>query len=201
MSPPPWLPPVRLETMLLDELMADFDVNEFHSTALPAESPAAMAPPRAVTPGEIRFLGILLSLRSLPGRIRRSAVETRPDEPFIEQALGLGFVLLGERADEVVVGAIGRFWSPAGNRPLRFRDREEFLAFKEPGYAKALMNVATRPRGSGTLLSTETRIASTDAGARRRFRAYWLLVGPWSSLIRREWLRAAERRLSHLSST
>jgi hypothetical protein len=182
--------------MLLDELLPGFDVNEVHTRELSGEPAAVLAAARAVTPGEIRFMGALLSLRSLPGRIRRTAVETRPEEPFIEQALRLGFVLLGERADEVVVGAIGRFWSPAGNRPLRFRDRGEFLAFEKPGYAKALMNIAVRPQGSGTLLSTETRIASTDPAARRRFRAYWMLVGPWSGLIRREWLLAAQRRLA-----
>jgi hypothetical protein len=181
---------------LLDELLPDYDVNEVHTADLPGDPADALAAARAVTPGEIRFMGPLMTLRSLPGRIRRTPIETTPEQPFMEQALGLGFVLLGERADEVVVGAIGRFWSPAGNRPLRFRDREEFLAFEEPGYAKALMNFAVRPHGSGTLISTETRIAGTDPGATRRFRAYWLLIGPWSGLIRRGMLRAVERRVT-----
>ena len=182
--------------MLLDDLLPDFDVHEVHTAELPGEPPKAMAAARAVTPGEIRMMGALLGLRSLPGRIKRAPVVTRSDEPFLDQALGLGFVLLGEQADEVVVGAVGRFWSPAGNRPLRIASRDDFLAFGEPGYAKAVMNVAVRPRGTGTLISTETRIAATDPGARRRFRLYWLLIGPWSGLIRREWLRAAERRLA-----
>jgi hypothetical protein len=181
--------------MLLDRLLPGFDVNEVHSAEVPAEPADALAAARAVTPQEIRLMGALMALRSLPGRIKRTPIKTKPDEPFIEQALGLGFVLLGEFPDEVVVGAVGKFWSPAGNRPLRFRNAEEFLAFDEPGYAKALMNVAVRPQGGGTLISTETRIAATDSAARRRFRLYWLLIGPWSGLIRREWLRAAKRRL------
>jgi hypothetical protein len=41
---------------------------------------------------------------------------------------------------------------------------------------------------------TETRVLASDADARRRFRAYWLVVRPWSGAVRREWLRAIERR-------
>ena len=40
-----------------------------------------------------------------------------------------------------------------------------------------------------------TRVAAMDASSRRAFRAYWLAVGPFSPLIRRRWLRAAERVL------
>jgi hypothetical protein len=48
--------------------------------------------------------------------------------------------------------------------------------------------------GDGALLETETRIYLTDAAARRRFGAYWLMIRPFSGLIRRLWLRAAKRR-------
>lgn len=44
------------------------------------------------------------------------------------------------------------------------------------------------------VLSTETRVWLTDARARRRFRAYWLVVRPFSGLVRRSWLAAARRR-------
>jgi hypothetical protein len=45
------------------------------------------------------------------------------------------------------------------------------------------------------VLSTETRIAAVDEPARRAFRRYWRAVGP-SALIRRRWLRDAQRRLA-----
>jgi hypothetical protein len=50
------------------------------------------------------------------------------------------------------------------------------------------------PRPGGARIETETRIAATDAGARRRFACYWRLVGPGSTLIRRDMLRASRRR-------
>ena len=49
------------------------------------------------------------------------------------------------------------------------------------------------PAGSGSILHTETRVRAVDAAARRRFRLYWLVVRPFSGLIRRRWLRAAAR--------
>lgn len=42
----------------------------------------------------------------------------------------------------------------------------------------------------GALLSTETRVANLNPV----FRAYWLVIRPWSGLIRRRWLIAAAKR-------
>ncbi len=49
------------------------------------------------------------------------------------------------------------------------------------------------PDGSGCVLATETRVYATTARARRLFRLYWLVVGPFSGLVRRRWLRAIAR--------
>jgi len=50
------------------------------------------------------------------------------------------------------------------------------------------------PDGTGSRMATETRIAATDATARRRFGRYWLLIGPFSGITRREMLAAIRRR-------
>lgn len=42
-------------------------------------------------------------------------------------------------------------------------------------------------------LATETRVHALNPAARWRFRLYWLVVGPFSALIRRRWLSAARR--------
>ncbi len=47
---------------------------------------------------------------------------------------------------------------------------------------------------AGTVLRTETRVQTTDAGARRRFRVYWAVVGWGSGATRRSWLAAVKRR-------
>jgi hypothetical protein len=46
----------------------------------------------------------------------------------------------------------------------------------------------------GAWVRTETRVAATDAGSRRRFARYWRLIYPGSALIRRMWLRAIRKR-------
>jgi hypothetical protein len=56
------------------------------------------------------------------------------------------------------------------------------------------MDLRALPEGKGARLETETRVFLTDAAARRRFDAYWIVVRPFSGLIRRRWLRAAKHR-------
>ncbi len=58
--------------------------------------------------------------------------------------------------------------------------------------AVGIWAVPLGPAG-GTRLATETRVHATDSAARRRFRLYWFVVGPFSALIRRRWLAAARR--------
>ncbi len=91
------------------------------------------------------------------------------------------------------MGLIGRFWRPSGH-VVRLSGREDFESFHEPGFVKAAMSFALRPDGRDTLALTETRVAATDAGAKRAFRRYWLVVRPFSGLIRRAWLLAVARR-------
>jgi hypothetical protein len=44
------------------------------------------------------------------------------------------------------------------------------------------------------LLSTETRVLATDPKTRRAFAAYWHVIRPGSSAIRREVLKVVARR-------
>ena len=105
----------------------------------------------------------------------------------------MGFTLLGDSDEELAYGGVGRFWQPSGG--LRRVGASDFAAFHEPGYAKAGFNFLAEPTADGgCVLTTETRVLGTDAGARRRFTLYWTVVRPGSALIRRDWLRAIRRR-------
>ena len=53
---------------------------------------------------------------------------------------------------------------------------------------------SSRRTASGCVLSTETRIQYFGAAARRKFRLYWTLVGPFSGLIRRALLRGVRQQ-------
>jgi hypothetical protein len=178
-----------LPETLLNEVMPAYDAEETHSLWMPAEPEAAYEAVKAVSAREVRLFGPLMRLRTFGRSSRVFASNT----PLLEEMQSVGFMLLGERrGEELVVGAIGRFWSPFGNKP---RMVDDFAAFDEPGYAKAALNFIVRPEGGGSRVTTETRIVGTDAAATRKFRRYWLLIRLGSGAIRRSWLKAIRRRL------
>ena len=174
---------------LLENVMPVYEMHEVHSIWVPAEPDIAYEALLTVSAREVRLLGPLMRLRAL-GRSRRV-----PDSgtPLLDEMMKAGFVELGVRpGKEIVLGAIGRFWSPLGNRPLEVTD---FSRFDEPGYAKAAMNFTVEVEAAGSRVTTETRIVGTDAAATRKFRTYWLLIRLGSGAIRRSWLKAIRRRL------
>jgi hypothetical protein len=176
--------------MLLDEVMPDYDVHEVHSLWVPAATDTAYEAVKSVTAQEVRLFGPLMALRTFGRSGRVFGART----PLLDQMLAAGFLPLGERpGEEIVVGAIGRFWSPFGNKP---RPVDDFASFAEAGYAKAALNFTVKPERGGSQIMTETRIVGTDAVASRKFRRYWLLIRLGSGAIRRSWLKAIRRRLA-----
>ena len=82
------------------------------------------------------------------------------------------------------------------------RERHERFVRAQPDMAvAAALGISVAPISAveaapdESMLATETRVGAMDAASRRAFRAYWLAVGPFSALIRRRCLRAAERAL------
>jgi hypothetical protein len=175
---------------VLDDFLPSYDVHEVHSVGTSASPAAVMEAIRAVTPLEVPVLVGLMAIRSVPAllRGRRLSIRGRLLDGFRRG----GFVDLHEAPDELVFGAIGRFWQPSGG--LRRIDAADFRDFAEPGFAKAAFNFQVERVDGHTVLRTETRIATTDEHARRRFGRYWRVIYPGSALIRIAWLRAIRRR-------
>ena len=181
---------------LLDEALPRFDVNEVHSTWLAAPPERVYDAVRRVRVGEIRLLAPLMAVRLLPAALMRRSLPAGRSGPVLDAMVASGFTPLGQRPpEEVAVSAIGRFWLPTAGESIReVAGLEEFVAFAEPGYAKAATDFRVVPEGAGSRVTTETRIAGTDAAATRRFAVYWRLIGPGSGLIRLSWLNAVRRR-------
>ncbi|MGE3141608.1 MAG: hypothetical protein AB7O53_19335, partial [Thermoleophilia bacterium] len=81
---------------------------------------------------------------------------------------------------ELVVGGVGRFWTPQ----ITWREvpAQEFAGFAEPGWAAIAWGFHITPTGDGrTLIVTECRTRATDAPSRRAFLRYWRLVGPFAA--------------------
>lgn len=138
---------------------------------------------------------ILLFLRGYGKRALGVSAGTFP-----EKLVRFGFTKLEEVPErEVVFGVAGRFWRWDGDL-RRLADRDAFLAFSEDGCVKGAWNLRVEAAGDGTTaLSTETRIQCFGDSARRKFRLYWTLVGPFSGLIRRSLLHGVRRRAKGLS--
>jgi hypothetical protein len=85
--------------------------------------------------------------------------------------------------------SVGQFFAPPWAERLE-RTATSFVARLNEQRIEVVFDLRARPADGGSILSTETRVA----GGGLRFRAYWLVVRPFSGLIRRRWLIAAARR-------
>ena len=113
----------------------------------------------------------------------------------VDDMVRYGWILLGENPREIVLGQIGRPWEAAGTSRGPAAGPARFAAFGEPGYAKIAFSLWADPHGAASsILTMETRVALTDPGSRRRFRRYWMIIGPFSGLIRRMAMRSGPDR-------
>jgi hypothetical protein len=170
-------------TVLIDRFLPKYDMVERHGVQVAATPERAYRAIRRVDLGRSPTVRLLFGLRGIRGAGRTT----------LDDLVERGFVLLGEEpGEEVVLGIVGRFWTPRGG--LVQVEPEGFTTFEDPGYAKAAWNFRARPLWEGTsMVTTETRVRCTDDGSRRAFRRYWRLVGPFSAAIRRRALDLVKR--------
>jgi hypothetical protein len=169
--------------VLIDELLPEYDEIEHHETAVDAPPGRTYEAVKEIDLARSRIVLALLAARGLP-HLFTGAVKPKL-RLRLHDILASGFVVLAEEPGrELVLGVVGKFWRPSSG--VRRIQGSEFTAFDEPGFSKGAWNfVVTERPGGGSTVVTETRIASTDADARRKFRWYWRLIAPFSALIRR----------------
>ncbi len=168
--------------MLLDEFLPQYDFHERHQTFVPAPKEAVRVAADAWRPDSSLFWRLLVRMRGLG----------RPSGTLREWAEANGFVCLAETENEDVFGQAGRFWSPNERAAMVSpRTVEEFRSLTDPRYAVAAMSIVVErdATGRGTRIYTETRVRCLGASSRRRFRLYWLLIRPFSGLLRHAMLR------------
>lgn len=181
---------------LLDRFMPDYEVAERHHI-------------RVAAPAEVTFAAAC-DTDLMQSRITRAVFRTRelvlgsePDTTKRPRGLlaftrSLGWGVLAEvPGREVVMGAVTQPW----NADVVFRPvtPDRFAAFDEPDCVKIAWTLRADPSGpNASIFRHETRVATTDRGARVKFRRYWSLFSPGIKLIR--WLlltpvrNEAERR-------
>ena len=183
----------------LEEFAPAYQFNEFHRIRVAASRGRIYRSIKEVTPGEITLFRTLTWLRRFGRPGPHSILNAPAHEPLLDVATRTGFLLLADDVErELVVGTV--LIAPgAVKRPATPAQFKELVA---GGVAKAVMNFCIEDAGNGAcLVSTETRVHATDAGARRRFAAYWAVIRPGSAFIRRMWLRAIKRRAEDRRAT
>ena len=182
----------------IDRFMPACEVAECHEIEVAAPAATTYAAARAMDLDDSIVVRAMFRARELLMGGRR-----RPPEAaggLLARTLALGWGVLAEDRGRIVVGAVTQPW----RADVRFRPLppEQFAAFNEPGYAKIVWTLESIPLGpQNSLFRTETRVATTDAASRRRFRLYWSVFSPGILLIRSRSLMLvkaeAERRYRH----
>jgi hypothetical protein len=179
--------------MLIDSFAPNPDSVETHRIAINASPEVVYRALWTADLGSSLVIKFLLALRSLPEFIVYPRQPLRRDRRITLQTLiDAGFGVLAEQpGKEVVLGVSGKFWRPTGNLSPFYR--ADFDAPVAQGRARAVWNFHVEGRSDQTTLSTETRVICGDRSSRRKFRAYWFFVRPFSGLIRRLMLRAVRQ--------
>jgi hypothetical protein len=191
--------------MLLDKILPHYHISAAYEINV-------HAPPEVVYQHVLNFhvadsqvARVLMNLRSLPSAIFRQRKKqsgiTSTNPTLADMLQRSAFAQLAATPnEELVIGIIGNFWKIACGTQIRPKDAEDFMQFNQPGFAKAAMNFYITDEGSDLRLTTETRIYVCDEQSLKRFRRYWLVVGPFSGWIRKDFLKrirtAAESNIS-----
>lgn len=174
--------------MLLERFLPQWQFAEHHEVEINAPPDRVYTALLALDLAAIPIVRLLFRLRGLP-----AARATLAD---LENT---GFIPLGHRPQhEIALGLVGQFWTLTGN--LQKMDAAAFAAFTDPAYAKTAWNFTLTPLPAGrTRLATTTRIHCPTPATRRRFTPYWLLIRPFSALIRRLALHHIRRQAQRLT--
>ena len=189
--------PRRHTDPLLDRFVPDWDVDLQHHAAVNAPADVALSIACNERMGDSIVINTLFKLRELI--LGAPAARGPIAGGLVEQLRAIGWTVLAEVPDrEIVFGAVTQPWKA----DVQFRSvtAEDFASFAEPGYVKIVWTLRADPVAPDRcVISTDTRVATTSADARRVFRWYWAFLSPGMKIIRLTMLsqvkRAAERAL------
>jgi len=176
--------------MKIDEWLPEYQVSARYSIVVRASPEQTQA---ALAQADFSRLPIVCGLMRLRGyRLGKEKDKVTRHPPEGSSQYGSFLTLATVPQEEVLLGIAGRFWRPDGGI-VRGLTPEEFRSFRHDGYAKAVWNFSLSSADDGTLLSTETRVQTFGRAATVKFRLYWLVVGPFSGVIRKSMLREVRR--------
>ena len=169
---------------LLDRFMPKYEVVERHQIHIAAPADITFAAACEMDLMQSPIIRAIFRTRELVlGSEPDTAAHPRGVLAFTK-SLGWN-VLMEAPGREIVMGTVTQPWNP--NVVFRRLTPDQFVAFNESDYVKIAWTLradATAPNES--IFRHETRVQTTDAIARIKFRRYWAFFSPGINLIR--WL-------------
>lgn len=194
--------------LLIDQFLPTYDVGVVHADVFRAAPAQCYLVASELDLFQTPLIRTLIGIRGLPQRAASTVTRRRTTTTLdasrrtfrFRDMVDLGWISLGETPGvELVLGQVSRPWKGVAVSTQVPTTPEQFRSFDEPGFAKIATSIRVDPYGNeSSVLTMDTRVALTDDTSRRRFRRYWLIIGPFSALIRRMALRllATELRRS-----
>ncbi len=179
--------------MDLDDIVPAPHFRERHARTIAAPPAAVWSALEELRLDDLPVARALMGVRSIPARLLGTRPPHRDLSARLLDAVPVP-VLDADPPRRLVAGGILRPWKLRGGAPPPVLDAAALRAFAEPGWVRVALDFDLAPRGAGTVLATETRVHATDRRTRAVFGAYWVAIRAGSGVIRRELLRAVERR-------
>lgn len=176
----------------IDDVLPTPHFRERHGRHIAAPPQAVWDALRELRLGDLPLSRTLMAVRALPMRLAGTPPRGIVSGRFLER--GPLALLSSEAPRSVLAGGAIRPWRLARGYGGPRLDAAALRDFREPGWAKAVIDFVLTADAGGTRLTTETRITATDARARLLFGLYWTVIRAASGLIRRDMLRAVARR-------
>jgi hypothetical protein len=184
---------------VLDGFMPEYDVAERHNVRVAAPAHITLAAAAEMDLEQSTVIRGIFNARALV--LGAGPDDTVRPRALLSQMKSLGWGVLAELPGrEVIMGAVTQPW--LANVTFRALPPDEFKAFREPGYVKIAWTLradAVGPTESNFV--TETRVVTTDAAARARFRWYWARFSPGIVLIRQISLRLVKSEAEYRART
>lgn len=173
----------------LDPVLPEYEHRLVEESVVRAPPPQVFEIFENLRPSDMRMAKFLAAIRNF-GR----STESENQSSLGEQAQQFGWVtLLRDPGREIVVGLVGKVWRMDFG-VAKLADRDAFLRFHEPDYAKIVVSYRFDGIPEGTHMISETRVHCTDPQASRRFRWYWGVIQLGARLSVRSGLSATKRR-------
>ena len=181
----------RRPDSLLEAFIPDFEVGLQHEIGVEASAERTFEAACRARMGDSAIVDALFKMRELI--VGHPTTEMPRRDTLRDQMTAIGWKVLADvPGREVIFGTVTQPWK--SDAVFRAVPAEQFAAFDEPGYVKIVWTLRADPVDATSCIAlTETRVATTDAEARRRFRWYWSCLSPGMMIIRHVMLRQIKR--------